>query len=155
MNTRFLAMGCALAISVSSVSCSKAPKTKYDKVPLTKVTGTVTVDGTEASGVIISYKPKAEIAEKHEQFLAGFNVMSVAKGKFALKTYQSGDGIPAGEYSIFCQYYPVQGDDPRRSKADVDVLGGKYVKEPVKDFKVEEGKPLDLGKIELTTAKKK
>lgn len=153
MPFRFLSIACAIAICFFDTSCSSKAKAKYKKVPLTKVTGAVTVDGKEVSGVIISYKPKGEIAEKDQRFLSGFNVMSAAEGKFALKTYESGDGIPAGDYELFCQYYPIEGDDPRTSKAATDVLNGKYVKDPAKEFTVVDGKPLDLGKIELNTAK--
>lgn len=159
MYTRPLVMTCALAVCFCNVSCSRAkgntPKIK-DKVPLTKVSGKVLVDGTETSGVIVSYKPKGDIPEKREMFVRGFVVRSTAKGKFTLKTYELGDGVPAGEYQMFFEYYPAEGEDPRRT-APKDVLGGQYSNKnnPGKVIKVAEGAPLDLGSIELKTLAKK
>ena len=153
MTTRCLIVACAVAVCFVEVSCSRpqGPKLK-NQVPVTKVTGTILVDGVETPNVMITYKPKGEIAETREMVLRGFNVRSFEKGKFALKTYQGADGVPAGEYMMFCQYFPIEGDDPRRT-APKDVLGGKYLteKNPAKVFTVKEGSPLDLGNIELKT----
>jgi hypothetical protein len=157
MHLRFVCVATAMTFCLSAVSCSRPQEPKIkQKVPLTKVNGIVMVDGAGTGGVILRYKPQSDIAEKREMFVRGFTVRSAAKGKFALKTYESGDGVPAGEYRLYCEYFPAEGDDPRRT-APEDVLGGQYAedKQPAKTFTVSEGAPLDLGTIELKTSPKK
>ena len=156
MDLRPLLVACALSIPLSQIACSRSPiRLIKNKVPLTKVTGTILVDGTETSGVLIRYKPQGEIAEKREMFTSGFTVRSTSNGRFALKTYEFGDGLPAGEYQLYCEYFPAEGEDPRRTASE-DVLGGKYSDEktPAKVFTVMPGKPLDLGTIELQAVPK-
>lgn len=157
MGSRPVTSVCAICFCLFQLSCSRsvAPEIK-GKVPLAKVTGTILVDGVPTSGVILRYKPQGEIAEKREQFTHGFAVRSMSKGLFALKTYKSGDGLPAGTYDLYCEYFPAEGEDPRRTATE-DVLGGQYSEgqKPAKTFAVDDSKPVDLGNIELTRAQDK
>ncbi|MDZ7616888.1 MAG: hypothetical protein U1E05_07790, partial [Patescibacteria group bacterium] len=72
-------------------------------------------------------------------------------GKFAVATYKTGDGLPEGEYSLTFswQEYNVMA----RGFTGPDKLRGRYADPAKSEFRVvaERGKPIDLGRIELTT----
>lgn len=151
-SSRFVVM--ILAICLTQTSCrSKAPEIK-DKVALTKVTGKVLVNGEPAGGVLIRYRPSSDVGEKRPEY-ASFFVHSREDGTFALRTYVQGDGIPAGNYKLFFQYFPLTQKEARQM-GDGDRLGGKYSdpKAPPKVVEVKEGNPVDLGTIELKTIAK-
>jgi hypothetical protein len=118
-----------------------------DKVPLTQVTGTVTVDEVPTSGVHIQYVPQGEIAEKRERYLNRFFLLTGNGGTFSLSTYQNGDGIPCGEYVL--EFKLIE----QLLSGERDKLGGYYsnVGSPFMTIKVEENHDLDLGEIELKT----
>ena len=72
-------------------------------------------------------------------------------GVFQLSTYKAGDGVPEGEYVLTFTWQKI--DVMKRRPAGTDNLNDRY-KDPVKSvFKVsvEEGEPIDLGRIDLTT----
>ena len=71
-------------------------------------------------------------------------------GKFSASTYDAGDGAPEGEYSVTFEWNKL---NTVSMSFDGDKLDGKY-NDPKKStfkIKVEDGKPADMGKIELTT----
>jgi hypothetical protein len=73
------------------------------------------------------------------------------EGKFSLSTYESGDGVPAGEY-VVCFYWGEY-NLMSRDYGGKDKLGNRYLDPktcPIR-VKVEEGKPADMGTIELST----
>ena len=152
-----LALVAVLCLSFSQAGCSRgSPPGIKDKVPLAKVTGSITVDGSPIGGVILKYVPVGEIAEKRDAYVKSFTVQTNGDGAFALKTYAKGDGVPAGEYKLYCQYFPPEEQVKRRETGE-DQFGGKYFlpKPPVKNFTVTEGEEVDLGVIELKSAPKK
>lgn len=140
---------------LTQVSCfrSKAPEIK-DKVPLTKVTGKVLVDGEPTGGVLLRYRPESDVGEKRPEY-ASFYVHTKEDGTFTLRTYVNGDGVPQGDYKLFFQYFPATLKESRQI-GDGDKLGGKYSnpKEPPKKFSVKDGSPVDLGTFELKSSVK-
>ncbi|WP_010583254.1 hypothetical protein [Schlesneria paludicola] len=147
----------ALSLSCPLIGCSQGdPSRIKDKVPLTKVTGAIMVDGNPTGGVILKYVPVGDIAEKREAYIKSFTVMTNNDGAFALKTYARGDGVPAGEYKLYCQYFPPEEQVKRRESGE-DRFGGKYIppKPPAKIITVKTGENLDVGTIELKSAPRK
>lgn len=153
MVRHFAAIVGLFCVCLCQVSCSRRatfPKVD-DGVPVTKVTGRILIDDVAVPGVMVRYKPETEIGEKRPQFSRHY-VITKNDGTFALKTYRDGDGVPAGEYSLYCQLFALDPQDAREN-GDEDRLGGQYSppNPPVKQFTVENGKPVDLGTIELKT----
>lgn len=135
-------------VSLMESACSRPGRPPItDKVPLTRVTGTVLVDGVPMSGVHIQYVPQGAIAEKRERYLNRFFLLSGNGGRFSLSTYQTGDGIPYGEYVLEFKWIE------QRLSGELDKLGGHYAnaKLPFMIIQVEENHDLDLGEIELKT----
>jgi hypothetical protein len=157
MRCHFLIAGTiGLGLCLCQLACTGKPKGIEDKVPLTPVTGKISVDGAPTAGVMLQYVPNGEIAEKRPQYVKYFVVQSSADGTFALKTYAQGDGVPAGEYRLYCQYFASEGEERRRDLGE-DALGGKYFPphKPARTFTAKLGEPLDLGTIEVKSAPKK
>lgn len=73
-------------------------------------------------------------------------------GKFEISTYESGDGVPAGDYVITFEWGKM--NLIAGSYDGPDKLGGKYSDSKTSKFKitVTPGEPADLGKIELVSA---
>lgn len=146
-----------LALSCILSGCSRGnPSGIKDKVPLTKVTGAINVDGTPTGGVILKYVPVGEIAEKRDAYVKSFTVVTNNDGAFSLKTYARGDGVPSGEYKLYCQYFPLEEQVKRRESGE-DRLGGKYFlpKPPAKVITVTSGEDLNVGTIELKSSPQK
>lgn len=72
-------------------------------------------------------------------------------GTFAISTYEKGDGIPPGEYTL--TFYWGKRNVVAASYGGPDKLKGKYRDPKKSEFKVTvtEGQPTDLGRIDLTT----
>jgi hypothetical protein len=77
--------------------------------------------------------------------------MTGPDGKFAISTYQSADGVPAGEYLL--TFVWGRFDMISKSYGGPDKLNGRYADHQKSEHRVqvESGKPTDLGRIELTT----
>lgn len=137
---------------IALTSCSKSshgPLIK-DRVPLTKVTGKVLVDGEPAPGLLIKYVPKGAIAETRQEVLGRLYVMTDKQGIFSFRTYTNGDGVPPGEYKLLMSWVSQDKDEIMRH-GEVDKLGGQYLTKPYKEIKVEGAQPMDLGTIELAS----
>ena len=119
-----------------------------DKVPLTRVTGKVLVDGVPTAGVQVHYAPQVEIAEKRERYRNRFFLQSGDGGKFSLSTYVNGDGIPFGEYALEFKWME------QRLSGEVDRFGGRYSYPAPPLMKIQvNNKSIDLGEIRLETKK--
>ncbi len=138
-----LASVCLLTFS----ACSKTDE-PYRK-PLTKVTGTILVDGKPPeSPVQINFHFLGAPDTEHPSLSSS---ITKPDGTFAASTYETGDGVPEGEYAITCilkTYNMIA-----RTYQGPDLLKGKYsnLKKPAKTFKAEANAPVELGTIELTT----
>ena len=137
-----------LCCNVCQFSCTRSSRHQNnDKVPLVHVTGTVLVDGVPTAGVHIQYVPQSEIAERRERYLNRFFLLSREGGKFSLSTYVDGDGIPIGEYALEFKWIE------QRLSGEIDKLGGVYAdsSSPFLKIKVEKGRDINLGEIQLTS----
>jgi 5-hydroxyisourate hydrolase-like protein (transthyretin family) len=113
-----------------------------------KITGEVYVDGQPANFLAVRAVATAGIDKSAPTYSAAF---TNAEGKFTLSTYEEGDGIPAGQYSLTFTWGEM--NLLTMSYGGADKLKGKYEDAAKSEFKVEVGpdKPLDLGRIELKT----
>lgn len=122
---------------------------KDDGLVLTPVKGVVVIDGKPQKMVAVRCHPLKKNASQMESIGQAF---TEEDGSFTISTKTTGDGLPAGEYVLTFEwgqmnYISMQYGGP-------DKLNGRYAdaeKSTVK-FKVEEGKPVDLGRIELKTS---
>ena len=132
-------------------SCSRSgPKPIKDMVPLSQVTGVVTVNGKPVRMVFVACVATSEIKEKRKEYLSQMYAYTNDKGEFVMRTYRAGDGLPAGEYNMLFKLVPSSQAE-RDKEGDSDKLENVFydMKKPYKTIKVEEGKALDVGTIDL------
>jgi hypothetical protein len=142
-----------------------APQAPKDRRPTYPVTGEVTIDGNPGAYVTIMFIPISDLSKVEDaSYNSGCGAQADSQGKFMANTYAQGDGAPAGEYVLVFDWVGPTGANPRQ----VDISGSDTVPDPTaqkfnrkygrssarkKEFtiKVEEGKPTDVGKLELKT----
>jgi len=123
-----------------------------DVVPLT---GEVTLDGSPAQGLSVwvlneksmpQYLAKKDSGDQIRPFATG---TFKADGTFQFTTLTAGDGLPAGNY-IICFSKAIEAGT---SNPEAEKFNALYAKPDTSKYKatLEKGKPVDLGKIELST----
>lgn len=109
--------------------------------------GQVYVDDKPAEGARIEFHPVGGLDTAQPTVTAA----TVNKdGSFAASTYEVGDGVPPGEYQLSFTWPKL---NPISMTFEGDKLNGRYADPAKTDVKmtVESGKPLDLGRIDLTS----
>ncbi|HUE69782.1 MAG TPA: hypothetical protein VMP01_02740 [Pirellulaceae bacterium] len=143
--SRMLVVWCAALLLGTGHGCKSR---NADWKPTHPVSGTLFVDGTPAEGVQITLNDLAGIDKNQPTISQAF---TDKEGKFTLSTYEQGDGVPEGEYVLTFLWGQI---NPLSMQfGGPDKLKERYV-DPAKStfkVKVEKGKPVDLGRIELTT----
>jgi hypothetical protein len=134
------AVGAAVAAMLAG--CSSGGPARVETIP---VTGTVTVDGQAVEGVSVTLDRVGDAKN-----VIPSTAMTDAEGKFAISTYEQGDGAPIGEYTVLFKWPTM---NMISMQYEGDRLNGRYsdAKSSKTTVKVETGNPVDLGKIELTT----
>lgn len=133
---------CLCALSLNG--CGNNGPPRKNTAP---VTGRISVDGAPAAGVRIVCHPEGGM---DQQMPSVSESISNENGEFEFATYEAGDGIPAGKYSLTFEWGQI---NPISNSYSGDKLGGRYA-DPAKSenkIEVEEGLPLDLGEIQLKT----
>lgn len=141
--TKFILMLGGLACLAAAGCSSRDPNWK-ETVP---VSGIVLADGQPAEGVTVVFNPVAGMDQAQPTVTQS---MTDAEGKFSASTYQSGDGVPEGEYKLTFTWGKL---NPISMTFDGDKFKGRY-KDPKKsDYSVNvvAGDPMDLGTFELRT----
>ncbi|MBW3599311.1 MAG: hypothetical protein KY475_18830 [Planctomycetes bacterium] len=145
MHLRFAAAVLIAGVFLASASCSQSDPNRKATYP---VAGELYVDGKPAENVQVVLHDRAGMDTAQPTFSTTFTGKD---GKFSLSTYEAGDGVPAGDYAVTFRWgelnvFSMQYGGP-------DKLKGKYDDPETTPFQVtvEEGKPTDLGRIELTT----
>jgi hypothetical protein len=143
--SRILVAGCAALLLLSGNGCKSR---NADWKPTQPVTGVLIVDGNPAEGVQVTLNDLAGIDESQPTFSQTY---SDKDGKFTLSTYEQGDGVPEGDYVL--TFFWGQINPLSMQFGGPDKLNQRYSDPASSAFKVkvEKGKPVDLGKIELTT----
>jgi hypothetical protein len=111
------------------------------------VTGEVYVDGEPAAELAVRCINVNGLDKEHPTTSAAFTDKT---GEFEISTYEQADGVPVGDYVLTFQW----GQWNRMTASyGGDKLNGRYRDPKTSEhrFTVEEGKPTELGRIELTT----
>jgi hypothetical protein len=141
---------CLLLTLLLIVTGCSGEEEPYRK-PTSVVTGQVFVDGEPVpveSPLKVECHPVDGIDTEHPTFSSS---LTGEDGKFSISTYESGDGVPPGEYVLTFMWGKMNLMSP--SYGGPDKLKGKYT-DPAKSehvLTVVEGLPTDLGRIDLTT----
>ncbi len=119
---------------------------KSDRKAVYPVTGKILVDGQPVDKLVIKCIP-VEGMDPEKPTTSG--TFTDAEGKFALSTYDQGDGVPAGEYLLAVRWGEFNAISMSHAG---DKFKGKYdEKNSTIKVIVKEGEPTDLGTIELST----
>lgn len=139
----------AVLVVFTLVSCS-GEEEQFRK-ETSPVVGQVKVDGQAPSSQIsVKCHSVSGLDKEHPTLSSAF---TTEEGKFEIATYESGDGVPAGDYVL--TFYWGELNLISASYGGKDKLKNKYrnPKKSTTKFTVVEGEPTDLGVIELTTKK--
>lgn len=125
--------------------CKKEQGFRKETIP---VTGQIFVDGKPAANLKVDLHDEKGFDKDQPTQSTG---MTDADGKFAISTYENGDGAPEGDYALTFMW----GDINMLSMqyGGPDKLNNRYndPKESAHKIRVVKGTPTDLGKVELTT----
>lgn len=113
-----------------------------------KVTGKVTVDGAAPSFPI--QITCHSLSGTDPQMPTASECQTNPDGTFEIATYQSGDGVPAGDYVLTFASRDI--NMMTRTYSGPDKLNNRYSDPQKSEFKFSvKDKPVDLGEIQLTT----
>jgi hypothetical protein len=124
--------------------CGQAGGNRKSTYP---VKGKVLVDGEPVEMLAVVCVRLSEVDQERPTESQCFTQKD---GSFTIGTYESGDGVPEGDYALTFRWgqwnlfsHSYEGDK----------LNGRYTNltNPVAKFTVKKGQPTDLAKIELTT----
>ncbi len=136
-------VGISLLVSLVT-ACREQTQFRKETFP---VTGQVLVDGQPAAQLQVLCHNVAGLDAEHPTFS---QAVTNAEGKFKIATYEQADGVPEGEYVLTFAWQEFNALQVGYSGPDK--LKGKYSNPKTSQFrfKVEKGKPVDLGTIELS-----
>ncbi len=145
MNRSMMRLGLAVMCCLVLCSCGDKDPSRKDTYP---VTGTVKVDAQPGANLAVKCVSVNGLDKENPTVSSAF---TNEEGEFEISTYESSDGVPAGEYVLtfmWGSWNPVSG-----SYGGPDKLNGRYDDPKESTFKVtvKDGEPTDLGEIELTT----
>lgn len=130
-------------------------ETKRDFVrdPVSKVTGTLLIDGQPEKEVAVRLaRVDGPDESAGTSMMLTPSAMTDDKGKFSIGTYDkgpAGDGAPDGEYVVIFQWGKMS---PGARQYQGDKFKGKYANPKKSEHTLTvAGKPVDLGTIELST----
>ena len=138
---------CLLLMSVV-VFCGCGGEEPFRK-STSPVKGKVTVDGVAPGAVIqIQCNPVGGLDPAHP---TASSTETDPEGNFQIATYNSGDGVPAGEYTLTFAWQEF--NLLSRQYSGPDKLNDRYSDPATSTIKltVKEGEELDMGVIALTT----
>lgn len=130
---------------VAAMGCQDDGPARKETVP---AKGVVYVDGQPAEGLRIQFHSSQAMDEQQPTFSTSYTRQD---GSFDVNTYEAGDGIPPGDYALTFMWGQV--NPLSMEYSGPDRLKGKYNDPKTSKVKVtvEAGKPVDIGRIELTT----
>ncbi|MGQ9576800.1 MAG: hypothetical protein ACUVUC_15970 [Thermoguttaceae bacterium] len=139
--TRWVA---ALTVCLAVCSCGKKGPVRKETFP---VSGQVFVDGQPAARLAVRC---VSLGEPDPELPTFSHAYTDPQGNFRLSTYESGDGVPAGQYALTFTW----GDLNLMTMSEgPDKLKGRYSDPKTSQYRitVEKGKRLDPLRIELST----
>lgn len=111
----------SLLVSTVLVALAGCGDGKIARYP---VTGSVTIDGKPAEGVMVIFCPVGGSEELQKQRPFGF---TGADGSFELTTVSKADGSPAGEYKVLAQWPAKVSDGRDGGGLGPDRFRGRYM----------------------------
>ena len=110
----------------------------------TPVVGVLLVDGQASPGIAARANPVGQAGDMSPR-----SGVTDENGKFAFSTYESGDGLVAGEYKLTFEWVRM---NPMTKRSIGDRLKGRYADPEASEhvIQVKDGEPLDLGAIVLS-----
>jgi len=113
---------CVALAFIACCGCSDGPDLRERK-PTVRVTGSVFVSGKPAAGALVSYQRRGG----PDPSSPGAQGVVDAEGSYQLTTYETNDGVIAGEYVVGVMW-PSRPDwwNAEGTPADIDRLGGRY-----------------------------
>jgi len=157
---RFAALACLIPLS-GLLGCGPKAAPPPKTPPTFPVTGVVHIDGKPTAGVKVMLFPGNEEIKIYNPIQGSSSQgLTDESGKFSITTFYANDGAPVGDYKVLL-YWPgktfgmplTDPDNP----AMVDPTAGRFNKKygdprkPFKTIKVEDGKPTDMGTLDLKT----
>lgn len=149
-----------LASTCWLAGCSSGAKPP-ETVPTFPVSGVVHIDGKPAAAVKVMLFPADKLPEGYDPNVGSSHQgLTDPEGKFKITTYYAGDGAPVGEYVTSFHWagnnIGAQLTDPDAPTVDPTTarFNKKYGdpwKPQVPNVKVEDGKPTDVGTLDLKT----
>ncbi|MBM3999403.1 MAG: carboxypeptidase regulatory-like domain-containing protein [Planctomycetes bacterium] len=136
------------ALVILAAACCACSGDKSNRKETYPLTGTVLVDGQPAADLkVVLVDDKGVDAANPTVSLA----YTDASGKFAVSTYDQGDGVPPGDYTLTFEWGQL--NMLSMEYGGPDKLKGKYSdpKTSTIKVKVESGKPTDMGNVQLST----
>ena len=116
------------------------------RVPTFPVVGQILVDGKPPDYLAVTLEPQFE----KPQVIPGSGAYTDKDGKFAISTFETGDGAPAGTYKLTFMWGQINLLNGQYSGPDK--LKGRYKKPDDSKHNVTvTDQKIDLGTIELTT----
>jgi hypothetical protein len=112
-----------------------------ERVELHPTQGQVVQGGKPAAGAQVTLHPAASIADGPEKTLRPTGIAD-GSGNYALSTYVSGDGAPAGEWIVTVVWPDPKFPPERRQELEAegntvpDALGGRYARPEGSPWKV-------------------
>lgn len=127
-------VGIAIAAVVCSLAGCGAAKHPWETV--FPATGVVSIDGKPLGGAVITLIPE------DSKFPDTVRPRATSKddGTFAISTYKTNDGAPAGSYKALVLHYPVVGSKETPNAGPND-LPRKYSKAETTDLKLQINSP--------------
>lgn len=137
----------ALACCLSFAGCDSGPQgpPRVDTFP---ITGKLTIDGNPVGNVAVKANP---VGKELSAANVSSSTFTDAEGNFEISTYESGDGVPEGDYTLTFMWGSRSLMTGRYEGPDK--LNERYLDPEASEFKVsvKPGEEIDLGTIELTT----
>lgn len=136
-------------IAVCCLLLSSCGEEQPFRKPTYPVTGKVTVDGAVPSSAIQVFCENVAGMDGQHPTLS--HTETKEDGSFSISTYESGDGVPEGEYKVTFVWQDF--NLMTRQYGGPDKLNKRYSDPKSTEFtiNVKEGQPADMGDIKLTT----
>lgn len=133
-----------LMLSVAGCGGDTGPQRKLTY----KVSGVIVIDGQPPMSPVQLFCHPAQGMDTKLPSIT--NAISDPDGNFAFSTYESGDGVPPGEYTVTVAWKEFQA--MQMSFGGPDRLNGRYSDPAKSEIKLTvTDSPIDLGELQLKT----
>ena len=135
-----------LLLCLLTLGCFGGERKPPNAKPVIPVSGVVLVDDAPLAGIRIKFHAVTQDPQNATLPMAKTD----DEGRFKAWTYRADDGVPPGDYTVT---FDDQSKAQPHMRSGPDLFKGKYSDPKTSTFKLtvpESGKPIDMGKIELT-----